>query len=79
MELHVAGFVTIRNPSAYGLIPNTNVIAAIDNIYIPSAFHQLHCLHALQLLYVTLQNSGRSGEAISPDDHKHMNHCLDYI
>ncbi|OJJ42511.1 hypothetical protein ASPZODRAFT_20476 [Penicilliopsis zonata CBS 506.65] len=69
----LSGFVTV-DPSAFRTVPNDNVIPGMKNVYMPSAFHQLHCLKALQVLYTTATNS-----EIYDHDHKHTAHCFDYL
>ncbi|KAJ5741014.1 hypothetical protein N7493_000886 [Penicillium malachiteum] len=71
------GFVTV-DPAIYGLIPNNNVIQGQKNVYLLSAFHQLHCLKALQTMYTALRD-GASSHTISTHDTEHMSHCVDYI
>lgn len=74
-----SGLVHLENPQAHGLRNNSGVVAGLDNVYMISAFHQLHCLSKLQLLVTSLLQPSSV-----PRDEKlatgyHVSHCVDYL
>lgn len=52
-----AGFVHIPQSQAYSLRPNKDVVPGTKNVYMLSAYHQLHCLKKLHLAFIDLRIS----------------------
>lgn len=78
----MAGFVHITNPSAHSLEPNHGVIDGLDNVYMISAMHQLHCLQQLQKMLVRSANDTFENSTVSAGirrDLNHASHCFDYL
>lgn len=74
-----AGLVTIKVPSAYNLAPNSDVIPGQQNIYWPSAFHQLHCLRYLQTMHVQLRDNSTENRQGFQKDALKVEDCFDYL
>jgi hypothetical protein len=84
LKIEHTGFIKVDNPEQYGLIPNQNVVKT-DNAYMMSFYHQLHCLHELQVQYVRLYGIVSSHEydyegwALHEEERNHAEHCFSYI
>lgn len=65
----------MADPTAFGQLPNDNVQPGKQNVYILSAFHQLHCLKKLQIALVGLQNNATHRRISS----EHVEHCFTYL
>lgn len=74
-----SGLVHVEDPQAHGLQNNSNVVAGLDNVYMISAFHQLHCLKKLQLLATSLLQRPSLPRDESLATSYHMSHCVDYL
>ncbi|KAK4182493.1 hypothetical protein QBC35DRAFT_395877 [Podospora australis] len=62
-----------------GLIPNQHVVATggnIDNVYMISAFHGLHCLQSLQRAFAIVTDNSTNGNY---EFALHANHCFNYL
>jgi len=69
-----SGFVHLSNPEDYSLPPNTNVLPGVSNVYMISAYHQLHCLRELHIALFELRNDfDIAMSSLNPrhGDHKH--------
>lgn len=86
------GFVHMPDPEVLGLTPNRDVVPGMDNVYMISAMHQLHCLQKLQAMYARLRDrhqdaassvntsSAPSSAAAAADwERNHAAHCFDYL
>lgn len=71
-----SGFVHIANPSEAGLTPNSGVVSDLENVYMISAMHQLHCLQELQK--TLLRNTDESSPAAQWEKN-HAAHCFNYM
>ncbi|KAG4422700.1 hypothetical protein IFR04_004178 [Cadophora malorum] len=79
------GFVSIKNPSQYGLpdgISNPHMTPNVQN-YGVSMYHQLHCLMMIRTLYWQALRGDRNLMMEENDgleeEMGHVNHCFDYI
>ena len=73
-----SGLVHLENPEAHGLRNNSDVFAGLENVYMISSFHQLHCLSKLQLLVTSLlQRTVLRDEKLATA--YHVSHCVDYL
>ncbi|KAM7208540.1 protein of unknown function (DUF3328) domain containing protein [Naviculisporaceae sp. PSN 640] len=80
------GFVHIPDPAYFNLKPNSGVVKGVENVYMISAMHQLHCLEKLQTMFVRLRQgavpgvnvSGKLGAAAAWEMN-HQAHCFDYL
>ncbi|KAL3422014.1 hypothetical protein PVAG01_06170, partial [Phlyctema vagabunda] len=79
------GFISIENPSKYGLPPGVRLRHSPPNMqnFGISMYHQLHCLMMIRGLYWEALRGERNLKMISdeklPDDIHHTNHCFDYL
>ena len=69
------GFIKVTEPQKYGLKANDHVLSGVTNAYMVSFYHQLHCIKALQMQFVTSQMNS-SGTTW---DSNHANHCFSYL
>jgi hypothetical protein len=73
-------FVHVPNPQAYSLRPNRGVVAGSENVYMLSAYNQLHCLRQLHLSFIGLRVSSRlESHGDTAQELKHAEHCFDYL
>ncbi|PVH78110.1 hypothetical protein DL98DRAFT_590634 [Cadophora sp. DSE1049] len=79
------GFVSIKNPSQYGLpngVSNPHMPPNVQN-YGVSMYHQLHCLMMIRTLYWQALRGDRNLKMAGNNDLEeemgHVNHCFDYI
>ncbi|EPE30614.1 hypothetical protein GLAREA_03581 [Glarea lozoyensis ATCC 20868] len=67
-----SGFIHLSHPEVYSQVPNKNVLKGIDNVYMISAYHQLHCLRKLHVALFELQTElETTKESLNP---RHGNH-----
>lgn len=82
--LALAGFIHVENPEKFGLVPNKNVLK-VENSYMVSFYHQLHCLREIQAHYVNFVGSVQDGGSeremymMTENAKRHAEHCFDYI
>jgi hypothetical protein len=68
------GFIHLDKPEEHGMKPNTGVLSGVENVYMISAFHQLHCLESMQKALTQF------ALGVSDDyDADHMEHCFSYL
>ncbi|KAK0121764.1 hypothetical protein ONS95_010050 [Cadophora gregata] len=79
------GFVSIKNPSQYGLangVSNPHMPHNVQN-YGVSMYHQIHCLMMIRTLYWQALRGDRTLRMAENDgleeEMGHVNHCFDYI
>ncbi|KAK4222470.1 hypothetical protein QBC38DRAFT_448249 [Podospora fimiseda] len=77
--LPTSGFVHLNSDEvkSFNLKPNKNVIpGGMENVYVISAFHSLHCLQFLHLAYFVFTHN-RTDEHVMGENH--AVHCLNYL
>lgn len=78
--VETTAFVHVDSPERYSLRPNKGVEVGKENIYMLSAYHQLHCLKQLHLLFVGIMHTpaedGKLGRGVEV---RHVEHCFDYL
>lgn len=76
-----SGFVRIQDPQSHGLRPNHGVVEGIENVYMISGMHQLHCLQEIHVAMARMTG----GSSKSNRDSKyamevnHTLHCINYL
>ncbi|KAK3688795.1 hypothetical protein B0T22DRAFT_460245 [Podospora appendiculata] len=81
-DYETTAFVHIPNPQAYSLRPNKGVVPGTQNIYMLSAYHQLHCLKMLHLSFVHLAFERSEAAEVGGQaqyEVRHVEHCFDYL
>lgn len=68
-----SGFIHLSEPAIYSQEPNKNVLKGIENVYMISAYHQLHCLKKLHIALFELQAELQNAKSLTSrhGDHKH--------
>jgi len=79
-EIFAGAWIEIAHPTKYGLkggLPMNkfyyNNASPESEAYVPSVFHQIHCVGEIKHAFIQLQN----GKALSA--HEHINHCVEYL
>lgn len=75
-ETETTVFVHVPNPLEYGLRPNRDTIPGSRNIYMPTVYHQLHCLKKLQKAFANMTTATPEDGAVAG---MHAEHCFDYL
>ncbi|KAH7374104.1 hypothetical protein BKA64DRAFT_688656 [Cadophora sp. MPI-SDFR-AT-0126] len=79
-DYETTAFVHVDNPERYSLRPNKGVEVGKENIYMLSAYHQLHCLKQLHLVFVGIMRTPtEDGEFGRGPEMRHVEHCFDYL
>ncbi|EQL01716.1 hypothetical protein OCS_02569 [Ophiocordyceps sinensis CO18] len=81
-NLPASGFVHVAASqlATLGLEPNKNVKEGMENVYMISAFHSLHCLQSIHKTFARLRaNATAAANGTAPQDAFHAAHCFDYL
>ncbi|KAH8777482.1 hypothetical protein F5883DRAFT_543549 [Diaporthe sp. PMI_573] len=79
-EIFAGAWIEIAHPTKYGLkggLPMNKYyydnVSPESEAYVPSVFHQIHCVGEIKHAFIELQN----GRALPASEH--VNHCIEYL
>ena len=89
------GFIHVPAPGLCNLSTNTAIVPGVENVYLQSMYHQLHCLRDLQRMVMSslsrrTKESGIEMEETAGEGERypgregiynayHAQHCFDYL